>query len=76
MFIHVTAADNKGSSLKAIIDSLKNKSSKAAVKEEKVPAVEMILRTIHVDNTLDSQIDPFPADEILRRARSKVSSAY
>lgn len=76
MLIHVTNADdNNVSSLASIMDSLRNKSSKAAVKEQEIgisEAIQSIIRFMHVDNTLDSQIDPFPADEILRRARSRV----
>ncbi|KAE9547963.1 hypothetical protein FO519_008824 [Halicephalobus sp. NKZ332] len=74
--IHVTGADDTGYSFESLINGLKDKVSKAVVKEEELDTFGTIIRFAHVDNSLDSQIPPFSSDEIVGRARSKIGSWY
>ncbi|KAE9548032.1 hypothetical protein FO519_008754 [Halicephalobus sp. NKZ332] len=69
--IHVTSANNE-LFLVAIANGLRNDTT---VKEEELDFLGVIkgaIQFMHVDNSLDSQLDPLPVDEIVSRARSKI----
>ena len=74
----MTSAKDDGFSLDSLLDmitvlkGLIDKSEKAVVKIQPVKT-KAILRFLHVDNSFDANVNPYPADKVIERARSKVS---